>query len=143
MCVCVCMCVYIYIYTHMHTFIHTNTHTHNLHAAAAIAVSIGTCVASSVSSTTPTSLSGALGVVQQAQFVAIAGKVGSGGAKSSRRQHNAGKSFSSGAKTYRRQEDAAQPEGNSELSGALSWVNFHWFTLSQYSECISVDGTDL
>ena len=112
--VCVCLCI--------HAYKHARTHT-----AATIAASIGTYVAGSAtsSSSSTTSLSGAFGVIKQAQFVAIAGKVGSGGAAS------------------RRQAEAAQPADNEELSGALSWINFHWLDLSELTECISKDGTDL
>jgi hypothetical protein len=100
-----------------HTYIHT---------AATIAASVGTYAASSAtSSSSSTSLSGAFGVIQQAQFVAIAGKVGAGGAKS------------------RRQGEAAQPEDNAELSGALSWINFHWIDLSGVTQCVLQDGTEL
>jgi hypothetical protein len=131
-------CIYIYMYTHTHTiYIHIHTQyiqtcmiNQNTHTAATIAASVATYVASSVSSTTTTSsttsLSGALGVVKHAQFVAIAGKVGNGGT-------NAG----------RRQEESAQPEENSQLSSALSWINFHWIDLTSVTECVSVDGTDL
>jgi hypothetical protein len=138
-------CAYRKIHAHLNTYIHSYT-------VATIAASVGTYAASSVTLTTTTSsttyMSGAFGVVQHAQFVAIAGKVGSAGSKARRRRRRQGSEVAVGEKTGTEVDavggdEGAQPEGNAELSGALSWINFHWIDLSSVTKCISVDGTDL
>jgi len=78
-------------------------------------------------------------MVHQAQFLAIAGRVGKGGTGSTRRASSKSGS-DSGSDLDSESEEA---DASSELSDGLNWLNFHWLDLSHVSECLGLGDVEL